>query len=301
MTLKIDSVSKAYNGQKILDSIDLEIKDHEIMGFAGINGAGKTTTMKIASGVIFPTSGDVFINGKSILTDTRNAKLDMAWIPETPIFDPLDLPISLFLAYGYYFGKSRAEIKEEAAKLMQQVHLAGLMKKRIGKFSNGMKKRLMVALSLFQDPRNFLLDETFTSLDPEGARFLRENLIKLRSEGKAIMLSTHILSELEGLADKIAIIHKGKIVSVASMEEIMKCSVFTIKCDDELHNLGRALEEFGIIVFKDGAYELHLSDNKRATSWEIGKALENSGIRVISVEKKEGTIERYFFEKIGEI
>ncbi len=299
MTIKIVDVTKVYDRHKILESVNLNIGNGEIMGFAGINGAGKTTTMKIMAGVIFPTAGDVLVEDKSIVTDGKNAKFDIAWIPEASLFDPFQRPISLFLEYGSYFGKPHDEIKEQAQELMKVVGLEGLLKKRIGQFSNGMKKRLMISLSLFQDPINFLLDETFTGLDPEGTRFLRENLIELKSKGKAIMLSTHVLNELNDLADKVAIIHKGRIVTVARVDEIMKFSVFIIRCDGEKSRVRGALEEFGRVVLTGKEYELHLSGNKPVSSWEIGKALENSGSKVLSVERKEDTIERYFFEKIG--
>ncbi len=299
MTIKIADVTKVYNKRKILDTINLEIYNGEIMGFAGVNGAGKTTTMKITAGVIFPTAGDVLVENRSIVNDGKNAKFDIAWVPEASLFDPFQKPISLFLEYGGYFGKPRGEIKERAQELMEVVGLDGLLKKRIGPFSNGMKKRLMIALSLFQDPRNFLLDEIFAGLDPEGARFLREILNKLRSKNKAIMLSTHVLNELNELADKVAIIHNGRIVSVARVDEIMEFSVFLVKCDGEQAKIGAALEEFGSVIFRGKEYELHLSGRKSVSSWEIGKALENSGARVLSVERKEDTIERYFFEKIG--
>ncbi len=299
MTIKIVDVTKVYDKRNILDSVSLSICNGEIMGFAGVNGAGKTTTMKITAGVIFPTAGDVLVEDRSIVTDGKKAKFDIAWIPEASLFDPFQNPISLFLEYGSYFGKPRGEIKEQARELMEVVGLDGLLKKRIGHFSNGMKKRLMIALSLFQDPVNYLLDETFTGLDPEGARFLRENLIKLKSKGKAILLSTHVLTELNGLADKVAIIHNGRIVSVASVDEIMEFSVFIIRCDGEEPKVRAALEEFGSVILTGKKYELHLSGRKPVSSWEIGKALENSGSKVLSVERKEDTIERYFFEKIG--
>jgi ABC-2 type transport system ATP-binding protein len=301
MTIKIADVTKIYNRRKILDSINLEICDGEIMGFVGINGAGKTTTMKITAGVIFPTAGDVLVDDVSIVKHGKNAKFDIAWIPEVSLLDPLQHPISLFLEYGSYFGKPRAEIKEQAHELMKIVGLEGLLNKRIGQFSNGMKKRLMIAFSLFQDPRNFLLDETFTGLDPEGTRLIRENLIKLKSKGKAILLSTHVLNELNGLADKVAIIHNGKIVTVTKSDEIMGFSAFVVRCDGEESKVRTALEGFGSIIFTGKEYELHLSGKKPVSSWEIGKTLENSGLKVLSIERKDDTIERYFFEKIGKI
>ena len=299
MTIEIVGVTKVYDKRKILESVSLNIFNGEVMGFAGINGAGKTTTMKITAGVIFPTAGDVLVEDKSIVTDGKHAKFDIAWIPEASLFDPFQHPISLFLEYGSYFGKPHGEIKEQAQELMEMVGLDGLMKKRIGHFSNGMKKRLMIALSLFQDTVNYLFDETFTGLDPEGTRFLRETLIKLKSKGKAIMLSTHILNELNGLADKVAIIHNGRIVDVARVDEIMEYSVFIVRCDGEESKVRAALEEFGSVIPSGKEYELHPSGKKPVSSWEIGKALENSGSKVLSVERKEDTIGRYFFEKIG--
>ncbi|MHB1440133.1 MAG: ABC transporter ATP-binding protein [Cuniculiplasma sp.] len=300
MAIKITNVTKLYGERKILDSINLEIGDGEIMGFAGINGAGKTTTIKITAGVVYPNDGDVLIDGMSIVHDARNAKYEVAWVPENPLFDPFQQPVTLFSEYGAYFGKSHTEIKEQAHDLMGMVGLDGLLKKRVGQFSNGMKKRLMIALSLFQNPKNFLLDETFTGLDPEGARFLREELVKLKSKGKGILLSTHILSELNELADRVAIVNGGRIVDVSRVDEIMKHSVFVIRCDGEESKIRTALEKFGNTSTLGKEYELRLSGNRKVNPWEIGKVLENYGLKVHSIERKENTMERYFFEKIGQ-
>lgn len=300
MSLFFKGITKVYDKRKVVDSVHFEIRNGEIMGFAGINGAGKTTAMKIAAGVIHPDSGDVLVDGISMLKEGKRAKFNITWVPENSLLDPFRTPISTFLEYGSYLGFTRSMISERSEKAMEDVGLNELMKRRIGSFSNGMKKRLMIAFSLFQDPTNFLLDETFTGLDPKATLTLREILIRLRDKKKSVLLSSHVLSELDGIVDRMAIIHSGRIVSIANTDEISRFSVLAIKCEGDKYGVAAVLETFGEVTTKQDVYELIPSNGTSANQWVIGIALENAGYKVMSIEQKGNAVERYFFEKIGE-
>ncbi|MHB8560511.1 MAG: ABC transporter ATP-binding protein [Thermoplasmataceae archaeon] len=299
MPLSFEKLTKFYGKTKVLDAIDMEIEKGEILGFAGINGAGKTSTIKIASGVNFATSGDVFIDGYSITRQTKLAKMEVSWVPETPLLDPFSSPLSIFLEFGAYFGFSRHDIKEKFSDLMIRVGLEEALDKRVGSYSNGMKKRLMIAIALLNDPSNLLLDETFTGLDPQGIQFLRSLILELKKEQKSILISTHVLSELENMADSIAVIHNGRILDITSVQEIMARSIYYIKCTNPGPSAIHVLERFGNVTYEKDAYVLKPSDGSHFTPWSIGKTLEDQGIQVISIERGENLIEKYFFEKIG--
>lgn len=298
MPLIFEKITKFYGKTKVLDSIDMEIGKGQILGFAGINGAGKTSTIKIASGVNFATSGDVIVDGYSITRQPKLAKMEVSWVPETPLLDPFSSPRSMFLEFGAYFGLSKRDIKEKFQELMRRVGLEAAVDKRVGSYSNGMKKRLMIALALLNNPDNLLLDETFTGLDPQGIQFLRSLLLELKKEQKSILISTHVLSELENMADSIAVIHNGKILDISNVQEIMARSRYYIKCTNPGPSAVNVLKKFGNVIVEGDAYVVKPS--AQFTPWSVGKALEDEGIQVISIERGENLIEKYFFEKIGE-
>lgn len=300
MSLVFENVTKFYGRRKVLDSIDLEIGKGEIVGFAGINGAGKTSSIKIASGVNLASSGDVLIDGVSMTNQAKQAKREVSWVPETPLLEPISTPMSIFLEFGAYFQLSRHDIKEKFTELMDRVGLESASGRRVGSFSNGMKKRLMIALALLNDPSNLLLDETFTGLDPQGTLFLRSLLLQLKREGKSILISTHVLSELENMADTMAIIHNGRILDISGIDEIVSRSGYEVKCSTRNPLAIQVLEKFGEVEMVEDTYVLKPSGQLELTPWGIGKALEEKGIQVISVERSDNLIERYFFEKIGQ-
>ncbi|MGP6207514.1 ABC transporter ATP-binding protein [Cuniculiplasma sp. SKW3] len=212
MSISIQHISKDFGKKNVLNSVSIEISPGEIVGFAGLNGAGKTTTIKIASGVLHPSTGDVLINGTSIIKRKLEIASEVSWVPEFPMLDPMEKPNDIFQEIGNYLSYSRTEIKERFEESMARVSMTGNMNKRIGSMSNGMKKRIHIAIGLFQDSGNYLMDETFNGLDPEGTEFLRNHMLYLKKQGKSILLSTHILSEIKEICDRIVIIKDGNIV-----------------------------------------------------------------------------------------
>jgi ABC-2 type transport system ATP-binding protein len=189
-----------------------------------VNGAGKTTTIETAVGVKIPQKGEVRIDGKSILKDKVEASKLTGWVPEIPSFDPDMRAEDYFLYVCGLRGISGHEAKELAKKLFEEVGLSGHERKRIRQYSQGMRKRLALAISMISNPSNFLFDEVLNGLDPEGIRFFREFAMRMRKDNAAVLFSSHILSEVQNLADRVVFIHKGRVVKVATMAEIESMS-----------------------------------------------------------------------------
>ena len=303
MTIDLINLTKIYGKRetKAIDSVSFEVRKGEILGLAGLNGAGKTTSIRISAGVIFPTSGDVLVDGVSIVSDKKMAALNIAWVPESSLVDPMQTPKSLFFEYGTYFGFDRGYIRDHMVENMRLTGLDNQQNKRIRTFSNGMRKRLMLALALFQNPDNYLLDETFASLDPEGILLLKKILFKLKSQGKSILLSSHVLSELEEIVDRVVIIHKGRIVDTCKIPDITARKLLEINVKSNAATAMHLLEPLGIVAEWKGSILLEPRDNTSIDLNEVSLALKNDNIKLESVKEVKNSLERYFFEKIGKL
>lgn len=220
--ISINSLTKLYPGSALpaVDGLSLEVNDGEIVGFAGLNGAGKTTTLRVCVGLLFPTRGKVMIDGKDIVREKRAASLAVGWAPEFPNFDQSSKPIPLLRYHGRFYDVERREMESRIEHLIRAVGLSEHTEKRLRDYSQGMKKRFSLALALISDPHNLLLDESLNGLDPEGIKYVKDLVLLMKKQGKAIFLSSHILSELENVADRIAIIKSGKLAAVVDRSEL---------------------------------------------------------------------------------
>ncbi len=216
----VEGVSKSFGSLRALDNVSFEVRNGEVVGFVGLNGAGKTTTIRIAVGVLPPDSGDVLIDGYSVRRDKRRASERVGWLPEIPMFEKDFRALDYFAYVAGFYGFSRSEALELGRELMTRFGLGDAMRRKLGEYSLGMRKRFALALSMVNDPPNFIFDEVLNGLDPQGIAFFRQLATEFRREGKAVLFSSHILSEVEGVADRVVFIHRGRIVANMSIDEI---------------------------------------------------------------------------------
>lgn len=219
--IEIKNVTTSYvKGQKIIDNMNLTIEDGTVFGFIGPNGAGKTTTLEMITGVLQIDEGDILIDGKSIKDKPMQAKKLFGFVPDSPeMFEKLTgLEYLNFIGDVYEVpAKQRLEIVEKLAK---EFNIYEHLQDRIQSYSHGMKQKLLIISVLMYNPKNWILDEPMTGLDPQSS-FTLKNLMKEHSKkGNTVFFSTHVLEVAEKICDKIAIINKGKIVFVGTCEEL---------------------------------------------------------------------------------
>jgi len=217
--IDVKDLVKFYGDFKAVDSINFEVKKGEILGFLGPNGAGKTTTMKIITGYMFPTSGNITVDGFSVLTDSLEVRKKIGYLPESsPLY--LDMGIIDYLDFVADIRKIPSNQKMKSIKRM--IELCGLkdvITKNIGELSKGYRQRVGLAQALIHNPEVLILDEPTTGLDPNQIVEIR-NLIKEIGKHKTVILSTHILPEVEATCDRVMIINRGKIIVDGTTEEI---------------------------------------------------------------------------------
>ncbi len=219
--ISIKNVSKSYNKKnKIIDNLNLEVKNGEIFGFLGPNGAGKTTTLKMITGILDIDEGDIFINSKSIKSNPIEAKKSFGYVPDSP-----DMFLNLkgieylnFMADIYEVSKENREKRiEELTKLFE---INDVLHDKIQSYSHGMRQKIIIIGSLIHEPQNWIIDEPMTGLDPKSTYELKQIMKKMTSQNKTVFFSTHILDVAEKLCDKIGIINNGKVLFVGTLEEM---------------------------------------------------------------------------------
>lgn len=219
--IEIKNVSKSYKkGEKVVDNINLKINDGEIFGFIGLNGAGKTTTIKMITGILEIDEGNIFIDGKSIITSPIEAKKQIGLVPDSP-----DMFLKLkgieylnFIADCY--NVSKEERIEKIEKLAKEFQIFDDLEDKIESYSHGMRQKIVIIGVLLHTPQNWILDEPITGLDPKSAYDLKKTMREYANSGKTVFFSTHILEIADELCDRIGIINKGKIIFVGTLKEL---------------------------------------------------------------------------------
>ena len=222
-TIQIQQLSKNYGHYQALKAISFQIQKGEIVGFLGPNGAGKSTTLKILTGYLAPTEGSVLINGISVVEDPIKTQSQLGYLPEhAPIYT--DMTIRDYLNYiAKIRGLGKSERSHAIEKVSRQCHIFDRLHQNIGELSKGYRQRVGLAQALIHDPPIVVLDEPTTGLDPNQIIEIR-NLIREIGRHKTIILSTHILSEVQVTCDRVIIIHQGTIVADGKVQDIISQS-----------------------------------------------------------------------------
>jgi ABC-2 type transport system ATP-binding protein len=216
--VEIRGLVKAYGEIVAVDHVDLTVEAGDVFGYLGPNGAGKTTSLRVLLGLIRPTAGSACLFGRDPLVDGARALDGVAGFVEGPRFYPyLSGRRNLLLLADYDTPSSRPRIDE----VLELVELRDRAKDRVGGYSHGMRQRLGIAAALLRQPRLLLLDEPTTGLDPAGMRDMRDLVRRLAGEGITIMLSSHLLYEVEELCNRVAIVRKGRIVYEGGLRDLL--------------------------------------------------------------------------------
>lgn len=223
--IEIKNVSLSYvKNQKVIDDIKFEVEDGTVFGFIGPNGAGKTTTIEMITGVLNIDEGDILIDGKSITKNPLEAKKQFGFVPDTPdVFEKLTGIEYLNFIGDIYDVPSEVRL-EKVKELAEEFGISKHLKDRIQSYSHGMRQKLLIISVLLHNPKNWILDEPMTGLDPKASYTLKQLMKEHAKKGNTVFFSTHVLEVAEKLCDKIAVIDKGKIIFVGTCEEIKEKS-----------------------------------------------------------------------------
>jgi ABC-2 type transport system ATP-binding protein len=280
---------------RALDGLSLSIDRGQIFGFLGANGAGKTTTLKLLMRLIFPTTGSARILGKDIQDVSMHERI--GYLPENPYFYDY-LTAREFLDYcAEIFGLPAGERKRRTADLLARVKLdEKRWDTQLRKFSKGMLQRVGLAQSLINDPEIVFLDEPMSGLDPVGRREVRDLIAALRDEGKTVFMCSHILSDIEVLCDRVAILKKGRLAQVGYLDELRRSNegpnrMEVLATGTDAETLKEYLPESDIAPTPRG---LRIEISSEEEIDEVLAALRKAGGKVVSVQPIKQSLEELF-------
>jgi len=281
-----------------LRGVTFTVQRGQIFGFVGPNGAGKTTTIRTLMGLIKPTGGSATILGHAL--PSRAARERLGFLPETPYFyDYLTVGELLDLA-GRIFGLPSATRRKRADELIERVGLGRARTQSLKKFSKGMLQRAGLAQALMNDPELVVLDEPMSGLDPIGRKEVRDLIVELREQGKTVFFSSHILTDIEAIADRVAIIARGQLQAEGTPAELIRRTVLGIDVAVRIANAADITE------LVDGATRVHragdelsltLATDADVDAW-LARARER-GARVVAVTPRHETLEDLFMREIA--
>ncbi len=283
--IEVTNLTKVYGNKRAVDSISFTVNQGEILGFLGPNGAGKSTTMNILTGYISSSSGSAKIDGKDILDDPIAAKKHIGYLPEHPPLY-LDMTVQEYLEFVYQLKKARQPMKEHIDDICRRIKITDVQKRIIKNLSKGYQQRVGLAQALIGNPEVLILDEPTVGLDPKQIIEIR-NLIKNLGKRHTIILSSHILPEVQAVCDRVIVINKGKLVA-----------------DDTAENLSRNLsDDFHYIARIEGPEEEVLKLISTIPGMKDAQSLgqKEEGVFEFSLEAEPGAdIRRELFKRLSE-
>ena len=286
--IEVENLSKRYGDKTVVDGLNFTVRPAMVTGFLGPNGAGKSTTMRMIAGLDIPTSGQVLIEGQHY----RNAIVPMAQLGmllDAKAVHPARSARNHLLALAQTNGIGTKRVEE----VITQVGLHDVATKRVGGFSLGMGQRLGVATALLGDPAVVVLDEPVNGLDPEGVLWMRNTLAALADEGRTVFVSSHLMSEMALIAERLVVIGRGKLIADTSLDELIalsSASTVTVRTPDAARLRDLILGP-GISVSSDTADVLSV---RGATAEHIGTLAWQSNVPVYELSSQHGSLEEAF-------
>ena len=295
MSVEVRGLTKIYGEQRAVDNISFKINEGEIVGFLGPNGAGKSTTMKMITGYLEPTAGDVSVSGIDVKKTPLDAKKRIGYLPESNALY-YDMYVREYL--GFIADVHGINDKQQAIdNVIEQVGLTPESKKRVGQLSKGYKQRVGLAAALLHDPEVLILDEPTSGLDPNQIVEIR-NVIKEQGKNKLVLFSSHILQEVEAMCDRVIIINKGKIVAddkLSNLQQRSSSSIVRVQFKEALEQEWLRRLEGVKSVNKVDTYTWSIETNDAEKDrTELKKLERENNLDIVSLQSESQSLEDIF-------
>jgi len=294
IAIEVVNLKKQFNKFIAVDNISFSVKKGEIFGFLGPNGAGKTTTIKAMLDLIHANTGTIRIHGTDVLTHGKEAKKYVGYLPEKVAFYS---NLTALQNLGFYAEMKHAS-KEECITLLEEMGLGDVGKKRVGTFSKGMVQRLGMARALLGNPPILILDEPSGGLDPRGVVLIRDKILAMKKNGTTIFISSHILSEIQEICDRVSIINKGRLVAQDTVAELSnKLNLkphITIMVDvmtPAIENAVKAFSGVEVLKIQGNSIEIICDGAMKA---KVILAISTAGGNILNLQTKEPSLEEVF-------
>jgi ABC-2 type transport system ATP-binding protein len=302
--IRTEGLTKTYKllMQKVpvnaITDLSFEVEEGEIFGFLGPNGAGKTTTIKILLGLTYPTAGQAWVLGKP--AGDIEVKKEISYLPESPYFYEYMTGIEVVDFYARLFGMNNSTRKAKVEELLKLVGLYHDRHKPLSQYSKGMLQRIGIAQALVNDPKLLFFDEPTSGLDPIAHSDIRDLILKLRDEGKTVFLSSHQLSDVEMVCDRVAILNRGKLLKIGKLDDLLQGSTVEIRTKGVTNT---TLEKLKPIVkdtqWKEGICTISVDEGENVN--QAIDVIRTEKGTILSIIPKRQTLEDLFMEIIREV
>lgn len=293
-------LSKRFKDVQAVDSLNMKVRRGEIFGFLGPNGAGKTTTIKMIMSLTHPTGGEVLVNGKRADGDSVGIRKEIGYLPERIAFYDNLTPLQTL----HFFCELKGADKSIAEPLLKEVGLEDAMHRKVGTFSKGMVQLLGIAQAMIGNPSIYILDEPMSGLDARWVKIVREKIKKLNEQGATILFSSHILTEVQNLSDRVAVIHRGKLVAEDTVSNLSTHLLIKPRLEITIPGLGGKVPE--IVRSLEGIDAADAKGGKLLVACEapvriqVLTALKEAGMDIQDFRTIEPSLEETFVKLISE-
>lgn len=300
--IAVQDLTKVYGGGKgdrmaAVDAISFQVDQGEIFGFIGPNGAGKTTTIKMLLGLLFPTSGKAEVLG--LPAGDIETKRRISYLPESPYFYEHMSAVEVLDFYCRLFRMDGAARKTKIAELLERVGLSRDANRSLRQYSKGMLQRVGIAQALINDPDLLFFDEPTSGLDPIAHKDITDLIFSLRSQGKTVFLSSHQLSDVESVCDRVAIINRGKLVRIGTLDELLHAGRTVVTLSRPGEELVQQLKPMAERLITDGEYVRFFVESEENVHGILDGARGKAPL--VSVVPQRQTLEDLFVEIVREV
>lgn len=292
----LENVSKAFGNYKAVDNVSFEIPKGEIFGLLGPNGAGKTTTIRMINNILFPDNGTIKIEGKPIASENQNF---MGYLPEERgLYKKLKV-IEQLVYFARLKGVNPKDAEKTAKFWLEKLGAAGWESKKIQELSKGMQQKVQFISTILHNPEILILDEPFSGFDPINTELLKSIILEMKSNGKTIILSTHVMAQVEQMCDSMVLINKGKLVLSGRVREVKSrfgtdSIIMEYEGNDDFLN---RIEHIKIVEKTKNRVEFKITDNNVTPNDIIKIAAEN--VSIFRFEKVEPSLHEIFIDAVS--
>jgi ABC-2 type transport system ATP-binding protein len=290
----------AFRGQDVhaLNDLSLDVNEGEIFGYLGPNGSGKTTTIKMLLGLIFPTKGTIEVFGSHAISSAA-VKKNIGYLPEGAYYPDFLRGEEILSYYGKLYGLRGADLKRRIDVTLDMVGMEHARKRLLRGYSKGMRQRIGLAQALISDPKLLILDEPTTGLDPIARKEIRDILLRLRVEGKTLLISSHELLEVELISDRVGILYNGVLQTIGALEDLLVKRDMTVDVDGLNDTLAAELQTAGVAIEDRTGSRAKLRVGDKASIFDVVELCKNKSLQINNVAPRRETLEELFVRVIG--
>jgi ABC-2 type transport system ATP-binding protein len=303
IVVEAEGLTKRFNSLTAVEGITFQLQEGEILALLGPNGAGKTTTVRMLASVLAPTAGTARVAGYDVVRQAREVRRSVGLLTEFPALY-LRMTADEYLDFfGKLYSVPKGKLEERKTALLEQFGLARDRKRQIGEYSKGMRQKLALVRAMLHDPLVLFLDEPTSAMDPQSAKTVREAIMELRKEKRTALICTHNLSEAQTLADRIAVINRGRIVAIGTMEELRRryigAPLMELKLARPMDEAASLVQRFAVVEEKGRDFVRYRTDNPAEVNPLVVKALTEMGAEIVYLQEVPVTLEEVYLRIVA--